>query len=317
MFDPQLFEFNHPGVRDLAWIIGSPPLMANTAAIDLSLILSQEWFLDQLQEYQPWLVSLDEQPEALERFLESRSSHRLGRYFEALVEFWLMHHEKFDLKKAGQQVIEGGQTLGEFDFLLYDRFLKKPFHWEVAVKFYLGYGEGSEWSSWIGPSANDRLDLKLNKLLHKQLHLGRTPAGQSILRDFGWGMVESRAFIKGQLFYHHSQGVSPQEAHPYHLRGWWCYFREASNLFSDVHRRWLLLPRKQWLATKSDLEGNLLLTGESALKRLLQLYEVQPLSVMIAGFSQHESLLWRETERGFIVPNTWPESGSSFGPTVY
>jgi hypothetical protein len=77
---------------------------------------------------------------------------------------------------------------------------------ELAVKFYLGHcpnispGEPGQWRHWLGPNTRDRLDLKINHLLQRQIHLGDTNPGQELLASLGVVNLQREIEIKGYLF---------------------------------------------------------------------------------------------------------------------
>ena len=108
-------HFKHPRVRDLAWIIGSPALLeaeqpnhASVSDTDCGALFRQAL---------PHLEKLDADPTPLTDFLEELQSHRVGRYFEALTNYWLRNISTYDVVTNNLQLIKGKQTLGEIDFL--------------------------------------------------------------------------------------------------------------------------------------------------------------------------------------------------------
>lgn len=195
------------GMGELAWSIASPPLL--TAAVAPHRFFSAE---DCAALWHAW------QPPAPD---PAQLPHRLGRRFEALWQYWLHGHPRWQLLASGLQVKQQLQTVGEFDLLVHDRQSAAVEHWELAVKFYFGDGDLQDPGCWWGVARQDRLDRKLTKL-QKQLQLAGTVAGQCTLRQAGITVATTRAIVKGRLFYPlAASAVRAAFAAPEHLRGYW------------------------------------------------------------------------------------------------
>jgi hypothetical protein len=168
-----LSESNHPDAieQELMWLLKGDPLWRSDTSIDcvplkkicngsiteIANNLSNEW---------AW----------------HGAPKRLGRRFESLLTALFEHTEQCKLLKHGLVVRDQKQTLGELDYLIQLR--SKVLHLEVAVKFYAGIGSPSDRSrqqAWIGPSCQDRLDIKINHLLDHQLQLSQTELGRQAL----------------------------------------------------------------------------------------------------------------------------------------
>ena len=157
--------FKHPQLRDLAWAIGSPPLLQpedrETRWLDAG------WFQRRYREYLPVLNALNRDPGELMQWLQAARGRRLGSYFERLWMFWLKTNGRYRLLQANLPVRVAGRTLGEFDLLVEDTHSGRQLHWELALKFYLGTGDTRQMENWWGPMKRDRLDLKFR---HMQSH---------------------------------------------------------------------------------------------------------------------------------------------------
>ncbi|MEM9018558.1 MAG: DUF1853 family protein, partial [Verrucomicrobiota bacterium] len=96
----------------------------------------------------------------------------------------------------------------------------KLHHLEVALKFYLFDPDRQRHGSYfIGPNAADTFERKRDKLLSKQLPLGRKTFPE---------IESSRIFLKGILFYPietEPPSHLPDRMNPQHARGTW--FREG------------------------------------------------------------------------------------------
>lgn len=298
-------EFHHPVVRDLAWVIGSPSLLA--AGEDR---VSDSWCRVAWFDRIPWLRELDHHPAPLEAFLARHRSHLLGYYFETLIAFWLAHWPRIDLIASRLQVEREGRPIGDFDFIFHDRFAHRTFHWEVAVKFFLRHQEGDGRFSWLGPNPRDTLERKLGKVFSHQLTLSHTAEGAALLQRYHVEAPEPRTFIKGWLFTPATQeGVEPLpvDCSPEHLRGWWCYLQEHEAIPQHAPQsRWQPLERLRWLSPlRSDGEEGLL-TREAMQAMLAAHFNHSDKPLLLAEVVADVHGVWREVSRGFIVPDHWP-----------
>jgi hypothetical protein len=91
---------------------------------------------------------------------------RLGKYVEQLLFEYLEHHREIHHLHKNIVLSANKKTVGEID-LVFD-FKKQRYHWEVAYKFYLLH-DHQQLTAYFGPQGQDRLDLKVNKLLSHQL----------------------------------------------------------------------------------------------------------------------------------------------------
>jgi len=194
-----LDSLRDPMVRDLAWVIGAPVLPDATFPTYAGRVVDDAWCRTQLQTCAPWLAALDSEPRSLHDFIAARPTRRLGHHFESLIAFWLAYLPGMQIIASNLQVKDSQRTLGEYDFLLRDA-SADIYHWEAAVKFYLQAKPQAEQHAFIGPGAQDRLDLKLDRVFNRQLKLGYTPTGREAFPP-GIALNKAQAFIKGYLFY--------------------------------------------------------------------------------------------------------------------
>jgi uncharacterized protein len=295
----QSLPYTHPAVRDLAWSLGSPPLLVRR---DSGVYWPDDaWFRDIHSGFHEHLLQLDQAPEPLLDTLARRTDRRLGRYFETLWHYWLAHNPRYRLLHANLPVRAGGRTLGEFDLIVADRHSGKTLHWEMALKFYLGQPDTAQAANWWGPARRDRLDLKTGHLLQHQLRLSEQPQAQALLSSHGIHIDEKWVIMKGRLFYpagttcHAAPGSGPT-----HLRGTWLHGGELAGL-GPAH--WLLLEKAQWLAPLLPPPSGLLDTGEFV-DWWRNGNNRQP--VCVAGFADGG-----ETGRSFVVPGDWGRAGVS------
>jgi len=238
--------------------------------------------------------------------LESPGDHliarpyRLGQYYENLVMHILSRESYLTEIKRNIQVISDKKTLGEFDFLGLAGG-REGFHLEVAVKFYLRVGDGSELSHYIGPGKRDRLDLKWHKLTSQQLRLGDRDEAVSRLQELGFATAPSLrlALIQGYLFHPYADfvaaqyGVAHTEINPQHNKGWWLRQREISAISADCAIR--LMEKPLWLTPAS------VHPEEDNWEKLQSKIATTDRPLLIARFDRKGV----EIDRGFVVPDSW------------
>jgi hypothetical protein len=255
----------------------------------------------------PKLEELEKDPSPLLSYLEQLPSHRVGRYFEALTNYWLRHLTDFDVVTNNLQLRSGKQTLGEIDFLFRDG--QQLVHWEAAVKYYLQLKPGCEEHEFIGPNTADNLASKLGRLFEKQLPRS-TP--ENLTRALGAlegaDNIRRQAFVKGWLFYpcsESSHGEYPSLLNSNHLKGFWSRHGEDSLPADSQDARWALLAKPYWLAPLLNPDPEILITREQIGLLLDSHFNTRESPLLVAQLERCESG-HQETLRGFVVPPRWP-----------
>lgn len=205
--------FTHPVVRDLAWLIGTPPLLSpstDAAGFEGVFWPSTDYFHELLCETTPLLHALDQDPSALIAHSENSRDYRLGTYVERLLSFWLAHPQnpRFELVAANLAIRENGITLGELDYIVCDKRDNSLAHWELAVKFYLGRPEADIDQQWLGPGLHDRLDIKRDHLCRHQLAISQKALAHEVINAHlvtnGYPPLTEKiarvCWLKGRLF---------------------------------------------------------------------------------------------------------------------
>ncbi len=286
------YNFNHLIVRDLAWAIASSPLLVS----EHDELLTDDWFQKVYLGYLPRLYALDNQPGPLLAFMNK--TNRLGFYFEKLWHFFFLDHRNFEVLLAHYQVNDGKQTLGEFDFVVRDVKSGRITHYEVAVKFYLGY-QLNKYSNkyWYGANANDRLDIKLNHMLDHQSKLSALPCTKQLLNDLNINIDDARIILKGRLYLAHNSnsqsnntGTATQtddNTVTHHCQ----WITAQAFLDEQSHFEWFRLEKLSYLAPR-------------------RLKEVCPWPIENAKTLEHPVQLLRfkdnvEAQRLFVVPEKW------------
>lgn len=307
--------FQSAAVRDLAWLIASPPLMApGTPGL---AVPPPDWLAEAVAEAGPWLEELDDNPAELQRFLAgtflAQGPHfRLGRQAERLLAFWLGRRAGCGLVAAGLEVGVDGHVLGELDVVFRDP-RRGLVHWEAAVKFYLRSEGSAGWEAFIGPNPRDRLAQKLRRVIDHQLPLGRDPRTRAALA-IGDEPLTSEAFLKGWLFYPAdgdwmAPGFVPRGVDPGHGRGWWLRHGAGEVPCAARSSRYLLLARPDWLppAHRPDDAGLRPLAHGELRAALARHFRDQHAARLVAEVRRDEHGWWREIARGFVVHAHWPE----------
>ena len=187
-------------IQDLKWVLESPSLLSNSffPSDTINLNLHSELFVRLRNYFLPKCETLDFSFNEILSFILDRSTNRLGKYYEFLLEFLFIKFPEIDLIQKGLPLREDhSKTIGEFDFILFDRMQNKILHLEVAVKFYLKLYKENLPKSYIGPSFNDRLDKKMSKLV-KQTRLSELEPAKTLLKSvvLEWHLNNSKHLIK-------------------------------------------------------------------------------------------------------------------------
>lgn len=253
-------SLEHPLVRDLAWLTDAPDLVCTQwpGRPDLASL----GFADN-ESLMSFLQQLDAHPLALETWLESSNSRRLGAYHERLWQFLLKTAPGTELLAHNVPVRVERRTLGELD-MVYRNQRGDYRHLEVAIKFYLGLPEGPQQpdsaARWIGPGGLDSLALKVSHLSHHQLPLMCRPAAQQALVERLCALdlqppastPDPQMAMPGVLFrpWHAPDFPLPSITAPNALQGLWCHWRDWSRLCAEHPRLTFgtCLARPHWLA---------------------------------------------------------------------
>lgn len=216
--------------RDLRWVLASASLVDGSDAVPGSDSAALE--LGELT------------PAQLERLGETCGhQHRVGRYFEELVAFWLQEIRGVEVVAFGEQVRDGKRTIGELDCLFRDQ--DGVFtHWELAVKFFLHHPTSGDASDFPGPNATDNFERKAARLFEHQLPLSKLARPE---------VVRRQAFVRGCIMAHEGSAADydlPVRLSREHERGWWLRaveIAESPLLNADDHTA-AVMAKPHWLA---------------------------------------------------------------------
>ena len=293
---------SNPHTRALAWLLEAPDVLDADAARWQGKIARLP--ADTAERCRDWLLQLDADASAFEAYLDVKRFTRLGRYAERLLAWYFKHQGQ--LVAHGLPVRSGKEeTIGEFDFLL--KFEQSLVHWELATKFYLLAVDDPALASvqqadyFVGPNLADTLGRKMRKILDRQLALGEHTAAQALLPQ---PLSAAQALVKGWLFHRRGSqlNLAPLGISEHHCRGWWC---TVSELEAHVGAVGAIIPRISWLAP-ARLPPNEGLDLSVLENQLRKHFEHDSMPLMVAAL-RREGDMWLEVERGFVVPDAWPQ----------
>lgn len=249
-------HWQHPQVRDLAWVLEAPDLLHLE---DTRRPSPTELGLAEPQARQRFLSQLENSPEQLASSFGDVKKQKLGLYHEKLWQLLLTSAPGTRLLANNLPIIENRRTLGELDLLYSCRDSGLPIHCEVTAKYYLGLPEGpgtaDDHARWIGPGCRDSLAMKSTRLMQHQLPIAHTTqARDALARHLGIsppGQLSQRLATPGVLFYPlEGKLPAPRQANPQHLKGVWLHWKNWGEFIerfpAGMRGAWLSKP--YWLA---------------------------------------------------------------------
>ena len=267
---------------DLEWVLTSPSLVSDALAAGTV-------------DFEPATVDVDH----LEAFLADRSEHRVGRYFEHLIHYWLAHVRKVDVAEVGMQIIdEKRRTIGEIDFLFRDEHGQLT-HCEAAVKFFLHH-PNDESSHFPGPAARDNFEKKSTRLFDTQLHLSSEHVPDVTTR---------LGFVRGRIFQQLGRDlpeVLPPRMASDCLGGVWVRESNIDTLDSLGDFGFHFVPKPHWFAPVATAQ---ILTKTEFVESISSHFSGPAYPMMV---SLRDSA-GAEAHRCFVVPDVWPAEMPQLG----
>lgn len=298
-------HLRQPAVRDLAWALLSPPLLADSPWPQRHPLRASSWS-QHPEKLADWLMSLDADSHALQQWLSQHSVRRLGLYYERLWQFALHAAPDVEVLAANLPIRLYGHTLGELDMLLRDD--EGVHHLELAIKLYLGqpHCSGADPAHWLGPGSHDRLDIKLTHLGQHQLPLSARAEALQRLAELDIQQPQAALWLAGYLFRPWRQAyAAPHGENPAHLRGRWLHRADWTHFAMQHPGHWQPLPRQAWLAP-ARIEEEHLWTCEQLSHWLAALPNDANAQLLVHLIEDPQQQCWREAERVFLVNDQWP-----------
>jgi len=218
-----------------------PGLLADLPGGDAPLLSPKDPRLATLMQHS------EEAIDELSALLAGPRTHKVGILFELLVKWGLVHGLGYTCLGQDVQIHSSTHTFGSLDLLL-----RSPEghheHWELAYKLYLQSDDGVGWNSWVGPGRQDRLDIKLQRLLNHQLALSARPEAQDRLRSLGVPAIDRRrVLLQGMLFTPWGSAEATAEGATRPAQGRWLRPSQVDDLLRHhPGSNWVQRARPMW-----------------------------------------------------------------------
>jgi hypothetical protein len=298
-------------VRDLAWACFSPPLIhIGQLAGDSQAVEACK--LEITDERRQWLEKLDRDATGLLQHLGARPTHRLGIYFEHLWHYFLQEDPFTELIAHNLPIHSKGRTLGEFDCIYFCHQRGCHVHLELAVKYFLGLQSGYDSVSaatgkaWVGPDNRDRLDLKLDQLLQRQIRLSDNPVAKPKLQDLGIESMDKEISLKGYLF-QSDPGIPPPPPgfNKDAALGYWISCDKVGSHCATLKaEKYMILPKMRWLCAVHSAQPCEAYSISELKKRMDAHFMQDHYPLLVVALDS----LGIESSRFFITPEDWPKS---------
>lgn len=278
-------------ISDLNWIVKTKSLIRSELPEFEGNIMNSLLDFIGKEEYDLWYADLVNSPEKLKNYFENNEQLILGKYFERLLNYFFSSFSTFEIVHAGKQIFEKQTTIGELDFVIKDKRDNKIIHFEVAVKYYMGYKNVGKHDLWIGPNGSDTLQRKMKKL-DKQLQLSKKTDIE---------VNSTFALILGYFFKHIESNNWPYFYEERTGEGEWLYENEMEGFFSN-DKNYVILPKNRWLSFYLDKQ-NIVKNGIEVQKEIsLQIQSIGK-GIMLAELDASKNVL----NKYIVAPNRWPK----------
>lgn len=178
----------------------------------------------------------------------------LGKRVELFFDALIKSSKRYENVLKNLQVIHNKNTLGELDFIIYDKKELKYIHIEMQYKFYI-YDDSfqNEIDRYIGPNKNDTLVLKLQRLKNKQFPLLFKKESSSYLKDIDLNNIEQKILYKGNIFIpRHLKNKTIPLINESCICGYYISFKDFINDQSFIKMSLFLPHRFDWLSNPSS-----------------------------------------------------------------
>mmetsp|Transcript_2936 Transcript_2936/g.4779 ORF Transcript_2936/g.4779 Transcript_2936/m.4779 type:complete len:271 (+) Transcript_2936:168-980(+) len=181
VLDNSLQHLRHRTVRELAWAALSPNLIGSQALSTMTPQETEELLCSDPEEAWRFLKKLDADPKHLTEWMGV--SDRLGRKFEALVEFWLKNcpcsAARHLLKPHTQVQDSKGVTIGEADYVFQDpKAYEQWWHLETSIGYFVYVGGEL---GYLGPHRKHTLGDRIRRAKRQLKLVSDNPVSQEVL----------------------------------------------------------------------------------------------------------------------------------------
>ncbi|MFD2275859.1 DUF1853 family protein [Rubritalea spongiae] len=224
-------------------------------------------------------------------------NQKLGHLYEDALAELLQASETYKLITTNLQLITPEkQTLGELDFILWNKKNHRCIHLELAVKFYLIHSHNDQ-LHYPGPDARDDYQRKLERLTSHQLTLTQQDKTRALMSQFtDMGPIKVQHLVHGIFFAHISTPNSPLPPHasPQVRRRPWLYCHELKKVQSSSEPI-KIIPKQLWLCEITPELFDALVTVSFD---------------ELSDLAQQRCTMWTNSPGStphFLVPDTWPQ----------
>lgn len=152
---------------------------------------------------------------------------KLGHLYEDALTSLLKNSKNLELIANNYQIFDKHkQTIGELDYIVFDKILEKYIHLELAVKFYLAIEKNSKWH-YPGPDQRDNWSKKSDHMINHQLKLTeRVETQEDLKNNFDIYKISTEHLIYGCFFFPISshQIFLPSDINQRSRIGRWLYY---------------------------------------------------------------------------------------------
>ncbi|UTJ05072.1 DUF1853 family protein [Arcobacter roscoffensis] len=176
----------------------------------------------------------------------------LGKRVEYFFEEYIKLSNRYNLIYKNIQVIENKNTLGELDFILFDKKTQLYLHTELVYKFYLYDNSfNEEINRYIGPNRDDTLLKKLEKLKTKQFPLLFRDETKNYI-DIDLKNVFQNSCFKANIFLPYKKDVKTSLINKSCIKGFHINIIEFLKLPEFKEYKYFLPHRYDWILDASS-----------------------------------------------------------------
>ena len=206
--------------------------------------------IDDINQFEFEDVVFDEK--VLDISIEKRV--RLGVRVEYFFEYYINKTKRYKLLYKNTQIIENKDTLGEIDFILFDKKFDKYLHMELVYKFYL-YDESftNELDSLIGPNRDDTFIKRLNKLKNKQFPMLFKNRTKEMI-DIDYENVYQNTCFKAKIFLPYKKNIQLKKINKDCIKGFYISYQDFC-LLDEFKKYTYFVPTKNDWVSDVDVDS--------------------------------------------------------------